>query len=174
MLRDFKGWKKETRGKVRHNRAAQFSDKQYKCENTSDRKAHRKWKSRIAWKQHKEDILFIHCKPCVVLSELGVGVGGRAEQICFCFAIQRGPPCRTLPRLTLQKKKRQTAKWGKCKRTWELCITPQLEDTKAWLTGKQAVAFPLACVGWIPFSTQYLFRRQRLASHWAEVDLFTI
>lgn len=66
---------------MRHNRAAHFSDKQYKCKNTSGRKAHREWKSRIAWKQHKEDILFIHCKPCVVLSELGVdGLGGELNK----------------------------------------------------------------------------------------------
>jgi len=30
---------------------------------------------------YKEDILFIHCKPCVVLSELGVdGLGGELNK----------------------------------------------------------------------------------------------
>lgn len=172
MLRIFKRTKKKEKshGKVRHNRAAHFSEKQYKCKNTSDRKAHKEWKSRIAWKQHKEDILFIHYKPCVVLSQLRVdGLGGELNKsvqlnksvsvLPFREALHAEPCHDWHYKKKKKERERQTAKWRKCKRTRELCITPQLEDTKAWLTGKQAVAFPLACMGWIPFSTKYLFRR---------------
>lgn len=49
--------------------------------NTSDRKAQKERRTRIAGKQHKKDILFIHYKPCVVLSEMGVdGLGGELNK----------------------------------------------------------------------------------------------